>query len=179
MASMNTPNAILSFPQLFQPRSRAEGQDPVFSCSLLFDPTAQKSVEYKAMQVAVLDAAKEKFGQTVNMKSLMLPFRDAGEKDYQGYEDGFTYISPWCNKDRRPGIVDTRLQDVLDPNEVYAGQIVRAHVQPFAWSVSGKKGVSFGLVHIQIVKRDAPRIDGRVAANKAFDAVEDDDESPF
>jgi hypothetical protein len=180
MAQLNTPYAVLSFPRLFAPKERAPGDgNPVYSCSLLFAPSDQKSPEYKKMQEAVLTAAREKFGANVNVKSLVLPFRDAGEKDYEGYDDGVVYISPWSSK--RPGIVDSRLQDVLDADEVFAGQVVRANVTPFAWSNTGRKGVSFGLNHIQIIKKDAPRIDGRIAANKAFSAIEDggDEDRPF
>jgi Protein of unknown function (DUF2815) len=132
------------------------------------------------MQEACLEAARSKWGATVKMDQVAMPFRDAAEKadKYQGYEPGVMFINPWTKQ--KPGIVDARLQDVLTPEEVFAGQIVRAQVSPFAWQNSGKKGVSFGLHHVQIVKHDAPRIDGRVAANKAFTAVDDDfDETPF
>jgi len=173
-----TPNAVLSFPVLFSPRPRSEGAKAVYSCALLFDATAQKSPEYKAMQQACLDAAKAKFGANVNLKSLQFPFRDAGEKDYAGYEDGMTYINPWS--EQRPGIVDAQVQDVLDQSLVYAGMTVRASIAPFAWSNSGKKGVSFGLNHIQLVK-EGTRIDGRISASKAFKPVEGaaDEDSPF
>lgn len=184
MAALNTPYAVLSFAHLFTPRPRAEGQDPVYSCSLIFDPVAQKSKEFKALEAACIAAAKEKFGDKVNVSGLQMPFRDAGEKSdkYEGYNEGDVYISPWSKQ--KPGIVNTRLQDVLLPDEVYAGQVVRANVNPFAWSKSGKRGVSLGLNHIQIVKANAPRIDGRAPANKAFDALESDeaddtDDIPF
>ena len=180
MAALITPYATLSFPNLFTPKPRAEGGEPVYSCALLFDESAQKSKEYKAMQEACMAAFKEKFGATASTKGATFPFRDASEKSdkYQGYEEGVMYINPWTKN--KPGIVDARLQDVLLPEQVYAGQVVRAQVAPFAWTNSGKKGVSFGLNHIQIVKHDAPRIDGRVAANKAFDALEDESEEvPF
>jgi hypothetical protein len=176
--ALNTPYATLSFPQLFTPKPRSEGAEPVFSCSLLFAPAEQKTAEFKAMQNAVLALAKDKF-PNIPVKSLMLPFRDAEEKAYVGYEAGMLYISPWSKY--KPGIVDVRLQDVLDPAEVWAGQIVRANILPFAWTNSGKKGISFGLNHIQLIKKDAPRIDGRAAANKVFETVEgeDDSDSPF
>ena len=170
-----TPPATLSFPNLFAPKPRSEGGEPVFSCSLLFSPAAQKTPEYKALQSAVVDLAKEKFGEKVALKALQMPFRDAGEKvdKYAGYEEGVMFISPWTKN--KPGVVDFALNDVLDPNEIYAGQIVRAQVVPFAWTNTGKRGVSFGLNHIQLVKRNTPRIDGRVPANKAFDALPEDD----
>jgi len=182
MAVVVTPYATLSFPALFTPKPRAEGGEPVYSCALLFDESAQKSKEFKAMQEACLNAFKEKFGASTAMKGATFPFRDAGEKSdkYQGYEEGVIVINPWSKQ--KPGIVNSRLQDVLLPDEVYAGQLVRAQLTPFAWTNSGKRGVSFGLNNIQIVKHDAPRIDGRVAANKAFDAIDsemEDAEIPF
>jgi hypothetical protein len=179
MTALLTPYATISFPTLFSPKSRSEGGDPVFSCSLLFGISEQKSKEYKAMQTACIEAARAKFGQDVKLNTVAMPFRDASEKEYQGYDEGVMYINPWSKQ--KPGVVDARLQDVLDPAQVYAGQIVRAQVTPFAWSNTGKKGVSFGLNNIQIVKADAPRIDGRVSASKAFTAVDEDDEdaTPF
>jgi hypothetical protein len=57
----------------------------------------------------------------------------------------------------------------LLPEELWAGQLVRANVTPFAWINSGKKGVSFGLNHIQIIRTDTPRIDGRASAASVFD----------
>jgi Protein of unknown function (DUF2815) len=177
---LTTPYAVLSFPHLFVARPRAEAGEPVFSCALIFGPEQQKSAEYKKMQAAVMDAAKEKFGVQVNMKSLILPFRDAGEKQYAGYNDGDTYITPWCDKNHPPGIVDRQKQKIEVPSDVWAGQTVRASVSPFAWVKSGKKGVSFGLNHVQVIKTDTPRIDGRISADKAFDAIEDDeDDTPF
>jgi len=167
-----TPYATLSFAHLFTPRPRAEGGEPVYSCSLLFSKTDQQTPEYKALQVACMNLAKERF-PGMQVRNLRLPFRDAAEKagQYQGYEPGVMYVSPWSKL--KPGIVDIRLQDVLDPAEVWAGQTVRAYLSPFAWTNSGKSGVSFGLQHIQIVKKDMPRIDGRLPANKAFSALED------
>jgi hypothetical protein len=177
-----TPYATLSFPHLFSPKPRSEGGEPVYSCSLLFAKADQKTPEYKALQNAVVAIAKEKFGDKIVFKSLNLPFRDGAEKadKYAGYDDEVIYVTPWSKF--KPGIVDIRLQDVIDPEEVYAGQIVRAHVLPFAWSNAGKRGVSFGLNHIQLIKRNTPRIDGRTAASNVFSAVEGDegdDDAPF
>lgn len=181
MAAFNTPLATLSFPALFQPKPRAQGGEPVFSCALLISEIEQKSAAWKAVQDAVRECAIAEFGEKVNLASLMMPFRDAGEKAdrYAGYEPGVIVMNPWSKQ--KPGIVGPRLEDILDPNDVYAGQIVRANLTPFAWNNTGRKGVSLGLNHIQIVKMDAPRIDGRAPANKVFDAVAHDEyaDTPF
>lgn len=181
MPDLTTPYATLSFPVLFSPRPRSEGGEPCYSCSLLFSPDAQKSAPYKAMVKAVGALITEKFPK-VNRAALSLPFRDAAEKEgqYEGYNDGWSYISPWT-KSGRPSIVDRDMNEVLTPDDVWAGLLVRASVRPFSWVNSGKRGISFGLNHLQIVRTDVPRIDGRISASKAFSRIEDDEmeDMPF
>jgi len=74
-------------------------------------------------------------------------------------------------------------QEILLPDEVWSGQLVRANVTPFAYDKNGVKGVSFALNHVQIIKSDRPRLDGRASASSAFDdgavTEADTDESPF
>jgi hypothetical protein len=169
MASFNTPYATLSFPHLFTKRARAEGANPVFTASFIFGTASQKSPAYKALVDGCIAAAKDKFGANVNLKTVAMPFRDAGDKadKFAGYSAGDMYVNAWS--DNKPGIVDARRQDVLLPEEVWAGQLVRANLTPFAWTNSGKKGVSLGLNHIQIIRTDTPRIDGRASASAVFD----------
>ena len=124
---------------------------------------------------------EEEFGDDVNFDGLRLPFRDAGEKEYQGYNDGDMFVSAWTKQ--KPGLVNAQRSEILDPNDVWPGQLARATIKPFAYNVSGNKGVSFALNNVQIVKRDMPRLDGRKAAEEDFDEVEeegsDKDANPF
>jgi hypothetical protein len=159
MTSVNTPYATLSFPHVFQKKARAEGGEPVYTAAFIFNQSAQQTPAYKAMQDAVIAAAHEKFGASVKLNTLVLPFKNAGEKEHlQGYVDGDTYINAWSNN--KPGIVDTQRNEILLPEEVWAGQLVRANITPFAWANTGRKGVSFGLNHIQIIRTDGARLDG-------------------
>jgi|SRR6187399_2044144 len=169
MPNINTPYATLSFPHVFEKRPRAEGGEPVYSASFLFTPAQQKTPAYKALVDACVAAAMEKFGANTKMNTVLMPFKDAGEKSDKlaGYNAGDMFINTWSNN--KPGIVDTARQDVLLPEQVWAGQLVRANVTPFAWINSGKKGVSLGLNHIQIIRTDTPRIDGRAPAGVVFD----------
>ena len=193
MTNLVTPVGTLSFPNLFIPKAKtpAPGAPLVYSCSILFDPEAQKTPEFKALKQGLFDAAKLKHGADVDMKKIMAtdwPIRDAAEKDYAGYEKGFVYISPWASGEpgrSPPGIVDGRLQVVIDPSKVYAGAKIRANVSPFGWTyLTTRKGVSFGLNHIQLVDTTTPRIDGRVTVDKAFSPLEnleetEDTDNPF
>jgi len=170
MAMMNTPYGTLAFPHLFQPKERSEGDGkPVFSATVIFSPAQQKMPAFKAMQDACIEAAKKEFGEKIALKDVRMPFRDAGEKadKYNGFEAGDIFINPWTKN--KPGVCNAQRQDILLPEEVWAGQLVRFNVTPFAWVNSGKKGVSFGLNHVQLVKIDTPRIDGRASAEKSFD----------
>ena len=168
MPNINTPYATLSFPHVFEKRPRAEGGEPVYSASFLFTPAQQKTPAYKALVDACVAAAMEKFGANTKMNTVLMPFKDAGEKaNLAGYVAGDMYINTWSNN--KPGIVDAHRNEVLLPEEVWAGQMVRANVTPFAWINTGRKGVSFGLNHVQLIRTDTPRIDGRASATSVFD----------
>lgn len=169
MASLNTPYGTLSFPTLFKPRPRADGQEAVYSAVLIFDPQQQNSPAFKAMVEACKKVAKDEWGDKLNLKEVKMPFRDAGEKkgSWGGFEDGDIFISPWTKNP--PGVVNAQRQEVLLPEEVWAGQLVRMNLTPYAWTNSGRKGVSFALNHVQIIRTDTPRIDGRGNAATVFD----------
>ena len=178
-----TPYAIISFPHLFTPRPKAEGGKPVYSAAFLFDEKAQKTPQFKAMKDVVEAIIKEKFPK-VARSQLYIPFRDGEEKadQYDGYA-GTVFFN--ASSDRKPPIIDARKQPVLLPEEVWAGQLVRASINPFPFDRAGNKGVSWGLNSVQIVKADMPRIDGALSPEKTFDdlpeeyAGADDNDSPF
>ncbi len=165
MTALLTPFGLLSFPNLFTPRAPAEGAEPRYSLNLVFDQKAQATNEWKILKDAVNQVAREKWGNNIP-RNLRSPFRDAGEKDYAGYEPGFIFINAWTKT--APGVVGPTREDIFDANDVWAGQLARASVKPFAYDNSGNKGVAFSLENVQIGKFDMPRLDGRVAANKAF-----------
>lgn len=171
-----TPVGVLCFPHLFEPAGNKQNpaQEKRYSCILLFDKLATESTKYKELRAAVQAAAAEKWGEAkaadpAFMRSLRLPFRPAAEKDYGGFEKGEIYINPWSSaKNAPPQVVDVRGTEINVPSDVWAGQKARATVRAFAYDSNGNRGVSFGLEHVQIVKQDEPRIDGRRSATDAF-----------
>lgn len=182
-----TPPGILSFPNLFVPRAPVQGADPRYSCTIIFDEAAQKHEKYLALKRAVMEAIEDEWGaakakDTAFVKSLRLPFRDAGEKSYAGYGPGKVFIQPWTKQ--KPGVVDANKNDILAPADVFPGQLVRVAVVPFTYTQSGNKGVSFSLEHVQVLKADMPRLDGRKSAKDTFEDDADmpamaDDDIPF
>lgn len=177
--SVVTPPATLCFPALFQPKPRAQGKDPDYSCILLFDQKAQSTQAYAQLKAAVMECIRERWPTKANdpnfIRSLNLPFKDAAEKDkYDGFEAGKIFISPWCSGDKgKPEVVDVNGDDIMAPQDVFAGQIVRASVRPYAYPKEGAKGqgvqgVSLWLESVQVLIAEMPRIDGKVNAKDKF-----------
>jgi hypothetical protein len=175
-----TPIGTLCFvDSLFKAKPRQEGSDKLaYSCIIGFDKTAMNTQQYQDLRAAVAAAAADKWGGTkaadpAFMRSLRLPFRNASEKEYEGFDKFEVYISPWSPGDKKaPGVVDINGTDITVPGDVWSGQLGRATVRAFAYDNSGNKGVAFMLEHVQIVKADMPRVDGRRSAQKAFEGAD-------
>lgn len=184
MANTQTPTGMMMFPHLFVPRPVVQGGDPRFSIILVFSPEQQQDPRYAQLRQGVADAIDAKFGagkcrdaNWLRQVKFSSPFRDASEKSqYQGFNTGHIFIAPWTKT--RPGLVDGRLQSIMAPADVFAGQLARAWVSFYAYQVSGNTGCSLMLENVQVVKSDMPRMDGRQAADKVFDAVNEDQDIP-
>jgi hypothetical protein len=181
MASLTTPPATLSFPNLITPKAPAEGAAPKYSCVLLFSPAAQASKEYAELKRMINDAGaaffKDKWQQEKFRKTLWNPIRDAGEKDYSGFQDGWTFISAGS---KSPVPLHVRVGGQIYPSEspdtdFYPGALVRALVGVYAYD-NVSKGVALGLNSLLLLDGNRPRIDGRPDAKKAFRAYADEDE---
>jgi len=185
---LNTPPGILAFSHLFIPRARAKDKEPDYNANLIFDASQQKHPAYARLREACLLAIEQRFGDLREYrqnpeafvarleKSDSWPIKDGSDKEYAGFGPGTTYISPW-SKDKPDVLrwVGPGPSDFVDvsADEVWAGQIVKFNVKAFAWENSGKRGVSFGLGSVLLIKEDMPRLDGRVSGRKAFEGDDD------
>jgi hypothetical protein len=160
----------MSFPTFFTAKAPAPGQEPRFSGVLIFDAAAQATEEFKRIKAAIVECAKEEWGQNVNLSALRLPIRKNEEKSHlAGYSAGGVFITAWTKA--RPGIIDTEGNEIIDPSLVWAGQKAQFSISPFAYTNSGNKGVSFGLRNVLIVDGSGPRLDGRAPAKSDFAGV--------
>ena len=71
--SLPTPIGVLSFPNLFSPRPRAPGGEPVYQCSILFDQNAQRDPAYQALRKAVVECIDEHNGSGKSRVNGALP----------------------------------------------------------------------------------------------------------
>ncbi len=161
-----TPPGVSSFLNLQKARAIVEGAEPRFSLTIIFDKAAQARPEFKALQVGIDEALREKW-PTKLPQGLISPFHDGAEKAgvYEGYRNGDIFISPWTKN--KPGCVNARKEDIIDWSEFYAGWIVRANVRPFAYDTAGKRGAALFLESVQFLK-PGKRLDGRKAASESF-----------
>lgn len=145
-----------------------------FSIRAVFEPGTDLGILKREAETALA----EKFGPDKAKwpKNLRSPFRRNDELDNPivGVADEAVVMTFSANEDRRPGIVDARLNDIIDESEVYAGAYYRAQVRAFYYENKGNKGVSFGLQNVQKLADGEP-MGGRMSAAKAFDAVETGD----
>ena len=169
-----TPDFRAAFISVFKATSmkNADGttNKPKFSIRAAFPPKADLSALRKEAEIA----AKEKWGDKIP-KTLRSPFRrnEELENPIVGIGEDWIIMSFSANEDRRPGIVDSKLQDIIDDADVYSGAWYRAQVRAFAYEQAGNKGVSFGLQNVQKLRDDDPLGNGRIPASKAFEPVGD------
>jgi len=174
MARVISPEAILSYPQLFTPKAATLNSEPKYSAALIF-PAGSDLTE---MQAVYLEVAQAKWGDKAAqvIKAMQHPTfkNDPDAVAAKGYPEGSTFINPRTT--RKPSIVSIypdpetgKPMPVTDEALVYPGVIVRASLEPYAYDNSGNRGITFGLGNIQII-RDGDRLDGRAAARDEFDS---------
>jgi hypothetical protein len=169
-----TPEAILSYPHLFEAWSGDKDSEPKFSAAFVFLSGSDLSVLKAAVFAAGTAKWGDKFTELVKTGQVRLPFRTDGEN--KGYPAGSTFIN--ARSKNRPGVVepyagaDGRPAPLTDFDKVYAGCRVRGSVTAFAYDTAGNKGVSFALNNVQYLA-PGERLDNRVDAKNEFGVTED------
>jgi hypothetical protein len=167
--NLNTPVGRLSYPHLFTAQTNDQGEER-FKTAIFF----AEGTDLTEMQEAALKVAKARWGdavvQLIRTNKVRWPFRnDAEDVKARGYPAGSTFVN--MSAKNRPGVVDANVQDVLDPSAAYAGRDALINATAYTYDVSGNKGVTFGVNHVQILA-DNERLDGRKAAAEVFAPVE-------
>ena len=173
-----TPEAIISYPHLFEAVAVNEGEKKRYSCALIF----RDGTDISELKNAVIEVAVEKWGSGASALiangQIAIPFRtDTAAK---GYPEGSVFFN--ARSTRQPGVVASYADPLTgkparidDPEVVFPGCIVRAHLACYAYD-KPRKGVTFGLNGVQVLRvqgDDVERLDGRVAAENTFEADPD------
>lgn len=163
----------LSYANVWEPKSINGGVEK-YSVSLIIPKSDKKTISEieKAIDNAIKEGASKFGGKIPNKAALKLPIRDGDlERDDEAYKDSF-FVN--ANSTTAPQIVDTRVQPILDRNEVYSGVYARVSVNFYAFNSNGNKGIACGLGNIQKV-RDGEPLSGRTNAADDFTTLEDED----
>ena len=163
----------LSYANVWEPKSINGGAEK-YSVSLIIPKSDKKTISEieKAIDNAIKEGTSKFGGKIPNKAALKLPLRDGDlERDDEAYKDSF-FVN--ANSTTAPQIVNTRVQPILDRNEVYSGVYARVSVNFYAFNSNGNKGIACGLGNIQKV-RDGEPLSGRTNAADDFTTLEDED----
>ena len=157
-----TPQATLSYPNLFAPRENQQGK-LIYSAELVFG----SDTDLADMKGAATAAAREQWGSNVP-KGIRSPFDDRWEQF--NYAEGSTFVR--TNSQSAPGIVVGPKRSICtNPDEFYPGAIVIAELTARAYDISGSRGVKFFLNNIWKI-RDGERLVKAANVADTFAGVE-------
>jgi Protein of unknown function (DUF2815) len=172
----------LSFPDLFEPGQDQQGQPVKCGTTLLLTPNYDTSLILADLKSAWekkfgTDPKKWPKGQTVRTPENVI--RDAAEKQYAGYEEGWRFLAARVSKmEDRPDVRDLLKPMVegkfavaeRDPRVVYPGRWAIISVQAFGYD-NRTKGVSLGLNNV-LLDAHAEALGGAPArAETDFDGI--------
>lgn len=172
-----TPEFILSFPSLFEPREY-QGKSS-YQCTMVFP----KGTDITALKQAAKECLDAKFPN--GCKNPNNPFGRGDDKADEWGEifEGAIYVR--AQTQFAPKVVDQNRVEILDADKVYAGCRCRAIVAPYAYDKAGNRGVAFSLEAVQFLA-DGKRIGGGASIEMFNDgkvgstsAAEDDDPLAF
>lgn len=166
-----TPTFRASYLNIFQPMPDPQGRHK-YSVQMLFP---KDSTDLAPLKKGIEDAIKTKWGSLEKApKPLRTPLRDGDvEKEPGSVYEGMWFLSASATEERQPGLVDQKLQAIIDPSAVYSGCWMRAQVSFYAYDKAGNRGVGVGLQNLQLVRLD-DRLDGRAKAESAFGVIEEE-----
>lgn len=177
MANENRTKVItgkvrFSYVHVFEPSAVSEDNDKKYSVSIIISKKDKATI--KKIEDAI-EAAKQtgiiKWGGKIP-KALKLPLRDGDvERDEECYENSY-FLS--AKSDRKPGIVDADLNEIISRDEFYSGCYGRASIMFYPYDVNGSKGIAVGLQNLQKLE-DGERLGGS-STSAAEDFGEDDDD---
>lgn len=169
MAKVNekvvTGKVRFSYANVFKPVANEEGKTPKYSVSIIIDKDDKETIERinKAFEKTKASSATF-FGGTVP-KALKGGLRDGdAEKNDPAYANSY-FIN--ANSVLKPGVVDSSLNPIIDPDEFYSGCYGRASITFYPYNQQGSKGIACGLGNLQKLE-DGERLGGGSSAASDF-----------
>ena len=169
-----TGKVRFAYVHVFEPFAMSADQEPKYSVCLIIPKSDKETLQkienaieaVKKTQVSVWGGK-----MPANLKS---PLRD-GDVDRPGQEEFANSYFINASTKQKPGVVDAKLNPILDSTEVYSGCYGRASINFFAYNRAGNKGIGCGLNHIQKLE-DGDYLGSRTRPEDDFEPYEPEDE---
>lgn len=172
------PNTRWSYVNIWDPKS-INGGTPKYSVSLIIPKTDTETIrKIKEAIRAAYEEGQNKLrgsGRSVPaLDSLRIPLRDGDvdRPDDPAYANSM-FIN--ANSSTPPGVVDAKLNPILERSEVYSGVYGRASISLYAFSSNGNRGIACGLNNLQKI-RDGESLGSRSRAEDDFSAYSSEDD---
>ncbi|KHM51619.1 Protein of unknown function [Anaerovibrio lipolyticus DSM 3074] len=149
----------LSYPHLFKPAETLNG-DMKFSASFIIpknSKTAKRAQEVVDKMMKDSEV-KQVLGKTKIKYELL---RDGDEKEDPAYENSF-FINAKSNEDHKPKLYTKDREEIVDPNELYAGCYVQAVLSFYPYNKNGNSGIGASLLAVRFIKDGEPLTGGTV-----------------
>jgi hypothetical protein len=173
-----TGKVRLSFPNLFEPKQVNGEGDPKYSVMLLIpksDTATVKALKEAEAQAAANGKTTKFKGKDLNADSVIKDGDEDGSAEDYPERKGHLYMTVSSSQKYRPGVVDRRVQPIMDQSEVYSGVYAKVSMTAFPYTYGAtKRGVSFGLNNVQVLG-GGDSLAGGKRADEEFEAVADDE----
>lgn len=123
--------------------------------------------------------AVEKWGASIP-KNLKISFRDGDKETNEGgVPDGTEAgAEPYSGNHfmtvrsgDKPGVVDENREEILSAGHIVSGDYGCVSLDCYAWDNKNGKGISFGLVNVQLLSKGEPLGNPRIAPDKDFTPI--------
>lgn len=152
---VTTGTVRLSYAHLTKPHVNPQrpNDDPKYSVTLLVpkSDTATKAAFDRAI-LASIEAGRAGAWNGNAPAQPQQPIWDGDGVRKNGEPFGPEAHGCWvvtASSKQKPRVVDTNLQDIIDPTSIYSGMYARASVRFFPYFNSGNKGIGCGLNNVQ------------------------------
>lgn len=169
-----TGEVRLSYANLLQPRTPQGGGGPKYSVTLLIPKTDIKTKADldQSIQAAIQEGIPKKWNGK-QPAVIHNPIHDGDGTKENGEPFGEECRGCWvisASSKQKPGIVDSSLQEIISPSDIYSGMYARVTVRFFAYDSSGKRGIGCGLGNV-MKTRDGEALSGHASAKEDFAGV--------
>ncbi len=166
--SFRSPFGRIIYADLFTPmkmRDAAADKEPEYSVTMAFPP----GTDITPLREGATAAAKVKWGEKVNMRSLRSPFREQAEKDKPGFLPEGYFMRASARKNERPEVLDLSGRPLTDASDIYRGAWGIMTFRFGCYDQAGNKGVGVYLANFLKICDDLPLAGGsNVRAEDAF-----------